>query len=227
MSIHDGHRQRIKNRFFSDGLDNFEKHNILELLLFYSVPQGDTNPTAHALLEHFGSLKAVFDAPYEELIGIKGVGANTASLIKLIPAIARVYGSEDASFGSRSLSTTSELGNFLLPRYIGVTNERVYLILLDNKNKPLGCSLIFEGSINSAEISIRKIVQTALKFNAGCAVISHNHPNGIALPSQEDLLTTLKIAEALKFVGVSLIDHILVADGDFISFKDSGFLQNI
>lgn len=225
MSVHAGHRLRLKKRFLLEGLEHFEKHNILELLLFFAIPQGDTNVTAHNLLSHFGSIRAVLDAPYDELVKIKGIGEHGATLIKLIPAIARTYMSESSENSAQYLCTTEARGNYLLPRYFGVLNETVYLLCLDNKGKPLGCSLIFEGSINSSQISLRKIVQTALAFNATCAVISHNHPNGIALPSQADLLTTLKISEALQFINVELIDHILIADGDFISFNDSGFLH--
>lgn len=88
---HEGHRERLKNRFLTSSLDNFEPHNILELLLFYSIPRQDTNEIAHALLDRFGSLKGVFDADFSELIKIKGIKENSATLIKLIPQISRAY----------------------------------------------------------------------------------------------------------------------------------------
>ena len=92
---HEGHRQRLKNRFLTEGLDSFETHNILELLLFYSIPQRDTNGIAHKLLDTFGSLKGVFEADFEELIKIDGIKENTATLLKLIPEVARAYFHEE------------------------------------------------------------------------------------------------------------------------------------
>ena len=86
--MHSQHRKRMKERFLLEGLEHFEPHNILELLLFYSVPQKDTNETAHLLIERFGSLRGVLDAPFEELCRVPGIKEHSATLIKLIPALA-------------------------------------------------------------------------------------------------------------------------------------------
>ncbi|MEG0035622.1 MAG: UPF0758 domain-containing protein, partial [Oscillospiraceae bacterium] len=91
MSVHDGHRERMKNRLLEQGLDTFDDHNVLELLLFFSVPRQDTNPIAHELLDHFGSLEAVFEAPTEELAKINGIGDNSVALLRLIPEVSRRY----------------------------------------------------------------------------------------------------------------------------------------
>ena len=88
---HEGHRQRLKDTFLKTSLDTFQPHNILELLLFYSIPRQDTNEIAHELINHFGSLKNVFDADYEELIRVKGIKENSAVLIKMIPQLAKIY----------------------------------------------------------------------------------------------------------------------------------------
>ena len=90
-SIHTGHRARVKEEFLARGLSGLADHKVLELLLFYAIPQGDVNPLAHRLVERFGSLSGVFNAPYEELVKVKGVGANTATLIRLLPEIAARY----------------------------------------------------------------------------------------------------------------------------------------
>ncbi len=223
---HNGHRKRLKKRFLEEGLDSFEKHNVLELLLFYGIARIDTNEIAHNLMESFGSLSGIFDAPYEELLKVNGIGESAASLIKLIPEISRVYMDDKCDY-KQLLNTTEKMGAFLLPKFVGRTTEVVYLICLDNSCKILNCTVLFEGTVNAANISIRKIIETAIKFNASNVILAHNHPTGVALPSNEDLITTDRVVKALKVVGINLLDHIIVARNDFISFADSGHLASI
>ncbi len=223
MSVHAGHRKRVRERFLNESLDNFPPHNVLEFLLFYGLPQRDTNELAHRLIERFGSLRDVFDAPYEELLKVDGVGESVAALIKLIPQLTRRY-MVDSSM-EQYLNSTEKAGKFLQPYYIARKNETVYLVCLDSKCKVLSCQMIFEGSVNSTQVNIRKIIETAFKYNAAGIIIAHNHPGGVALPSPEDLGTTQRISEALRAVGLSFIDHIILADGDFVSLADSGFIK--
>jgi DNA repair protein RadC len=183
------------------------------------------NPLAHNLINRFGSLAAVFDAPIDELIKVDGVGRNTATLIKLMPQVARRYMISRASL-SDILDTTEKAGRYLLPRFFGERDEVVYLVSLDAKCKVLNCRLMFRGSVNSASVSIRKIVETALSFNATSVILAHNHTSGIALPSREDQMTTRRVEAALKAVDIVLADHIIVADEDFVSLADSGFFRN-
>ena len=224
MSIHQGHRGRMKRRFLEHGLESFEDHHVLEILLFYALPRVDVNPLAHNLINRFGSLSAVFDAPIDELEMVEGIGRNAATLIKLIPQVARRYMISRASFGD-ILDSSEKAGRYLLPRFFGERDEVVYLVCLDAKCKVLNCRLMFRGSVNSANVSIRKIVETALSFNATSVILAHNHTSGIALPSREDQITTRKIEAALKAVDIALTDHIIVADEDFVSLADSGFFR--
>nr|WP_084233557.1 DNA repair protein RadC [Papillibacter cinnamivorans] len=221
--MHDGHRQRMKRRFLGTGMDSFEDHNVLEILLFYSIPQKDTNPLAHELITRFGSLEGVFDAPAEELMKVPGVGENTAALIKLIPQVYRRYMISKTGSGA-ILNSSEKAGVFLLPRFAAERDEVVYLVCLDAKCKVLSCRLMFRGSVNSAHVSVRKIVEAALTNNSTSVILAHNHPSGIALPSEEDNLTTLRIQAALEAVGIELADHIVVADDDFVSIADNGIL---
>ncbi len=206
MGIHDSHRQRLKSRFLSQGLEGFEDHNVLELLLFYSIPRSDTNEIAHYLLQEFKSLSGVFDAPVEELCKIKGVSHHTATLIKLIPEIISVYHT-DKTKDTKIVSSTNDAGKFFIPRFYGKKNEEVHVLLLDDKKKVIRCDKLFEGTVNS---------------NATGIVLAHNHPGGVALPSARDLRATEKIFKALKLINVELCDHIIVADDDFVSLADSG-----
>lgn len=211
---HEGHRQRLKNRFLEHGLESFEKHNILELLLFYSIPQKDTNDLAHTLLDHFGTLRGVFEADFSELIKIPGIKENTATLIKLIPELAREYMFEEVS-EDKVFDTADKLGKYFIRKYIGEVDEVVYLMLLDNGFKLLNVSKIHEGSVNSAKISPRKIMNQVIKHNASMAVVAHNHPNGLAVPSMEDVNTTYNLRHVLENYEVKLIEHILVGGNEY------------
>lgn len=222
MSIHDGHRQRLKKRFLEEGLDNFTDIQVLELLLFYAVPRQDTNPIAHALLDHFGSLSQVLEAPAEELVKVKGISEHAATLLQLVTEIARYY-QVDRSMREKILPTVQSCGEYLVPFFFGRQVETVFLLCLDAKCKVLCCKEVGEGSVNSAGISVRKIVETALAANATTVVLAHNHPSGIALPSNEDVLTTRRVAMALNAVEINLADHVVVADGDYVSMAQSGY----
>ena len=224
MSVHDGHRERMKKRFIEHGLENFDDHNVLELLLFYALPRADVNPIAHKLLDKFGSLAAVFDAPADELARVSGISANTALFIKLIPQVSRRYLMSRTRFED-ILDSTEKAGRYLLPHFFAERDEIVYMICLDAKCKVLNCKLLFRGSVNSANVSIRKIVENALLYNSTSVIIAHNHTSGIALPSHEDKITTRRIENALRAVDVVLADHIIVADDDFVSMADNGFFK--
>ena len=221
MPIHDGHRQRVKDRFCKEGLDHFEEHEVLELLLYYCIPRVDTNPVAHRLLDHFGSLSAVMEAPVEELEKVSGIGHNAAVFLSLVTAAGRYYQVNCAS-NHVALTTVEECGRYLMPLFYGRRNEMVYLLCLDAKCKVLSCKLLGEGSVNSAGVPVRRIVETALAANATSVVLAHNHPSGLAVPSDADVLTTRRVAMALDAVEIELLDHIVVADDDYVSMAQSG-----
>lgn len=220
---HGGHRQRMKDRFLKSGLDAFHEVNVLELVLFYAVPQKDTNPMAHHLLDEFGSLAGVFDASVEDLQTRGKLTQNAATLLKLIPAVARRQQISKATFDT-ILNTTQRCGDYLVPFFFGETEEVVYLLALDAKCKALGCVKLFSGTVNYANLSVRRVVETALNMKATSVVLAHNHTSGIAVPSQEDIQTTQAVAHALDLMGILLADHIVVADGDYVSMAESGLI---
>lgn len=224
MSIHDGHRKRVKDRFREEGLDNFDEVHVLELLLFYCVPQRDTNPLAHRLLNHFGSLPQVLEARPEELEKVEGVGENISTFLSLTTAVSRYYLVRKA-MQEKILSTTEDCGKYLTPFFYGRSNETVFLLCMDAKCKVLCCKEVGEGSVNSAGVPIRRIVETALNANATTVVLAHNHPSGLALPSDEDIRTTYRVARALEAVEITLADHMIVADEDAVSLLQSGYYR--
>lgn len=224
MPVHDGHRKRLRQRFLAEGLDNFTDVQVLELLLFYCIARQDTNPLAHRLLDHFGSLSQVMDAPVEELRKVEGVGENTAIYLRLVAQVSRCY-LKDRVAKTKILPTVESCAKYLQSYFIGRNVETAYLLCLDAKCKLLCCRKISEGSVNSTELSIRKVVETALSANASSVLLAHNHPGGIAIPSYADIHTTMNVAAALRAVDVRLIDHLVFCDDDYVSLKQSGYLS--
>ena len=223
-NIHDGHRDRLRRRFRDEGLAHFDDLHILELLLFYGQPRKNTSPAAHALLKEFGSLAGVLDARTEDLMEVAGIGESTALFLRLFPQVMQRYLHEQSGVGN-VLADTEQCGRYLLSCYFQEREEVVYLLCLDAKCKLLDCNLIHRGSVNAASISVRKIVEQALRCNASSVILSHNHVSGVALPSHEDLATTRQLQTALEAVGVTLTDHIIVAGDDFVSLKETGYFD--
>ena len=221
-NIHEGHRKRMKERFMKSGLDDFAPHNVLEFLLFYSIPRGDTNPIAHRLIEAFGSLSGVFDATPEELMKVSGVGESTAILISMIPQMARKY-LEDKADAVNVVGGCGDIGAYLLPKFVGRTNEALMMVSIDNKNKVISCSVVAEGTVDSAKVSRRKVMEEAMKVKATRVILAHNHPRGVAVPSAEDVAMTREIGRLFSQVGIELVDHIIIADDDYVSMAASGF----
>lgn len=221
MSIHSGHRERLRSRFLKEGLDNFDEVNALEILLFYCIPRKDTNELAHKLLDHFGSFHQVLDASPDELMTVPGIGEGTATFLPLISAACRYYRINQAN-NITALDTIERCGDYLVNYFHSKKNEVVVLLCLDAKCKQIVCREIGEGSVNSASISARRVAEIALNVNATSVVLAHNHPSGVALPSTDDINTTKLIAKSLHAVGVVLTDHIIVAEDDYVSLSQSG-----
>lgn len=224
MNEHEGHRKRMKQRFLEHGLDNFSDHNVLELLLFFAVPRRDTNLMAHQLLDAFGGLDGVFDATPDALKrAATGLTDNAATLIRLVPAAARRYFMAKTDPG-KPLTSSAEIGNYLLPRFFCGREEAAYLLCMDAKMKVLDCRELGRGSTVSVHLDVRQIVKIALEQNASVVVLAHNHASGFAVPSEEDVAATVHIRNVLANVGVLLADHIVVAGDDFVSMADSNCL---
>ena len=224
MSIHDGHRQRLRQRFLEEGLDNFKEHEVLELLLYHCIPRGDTNPLAHRLVEEFGSFAKVLEASPQELKQVKGVGDGVAAYFALLQEALRYYQVNRVDAG-RPMSTVEACGRYLVPLFLNRRNETVFLLCLDGKCKMLCCRMVGEGSVNSTAVSVRRIVEMALEAGATSVVLAHNHPSGIAVPSDEDVATTMRVAMALSAVEIVRGDHIVVADDDYVSLRQSGLYR--
>lgn len=220
MSIHTGHRQRVKTEFLARGLEGWTDHRALELLLFYAIPQGDVNTLAHELIERFGTLVGVLDASPEELERVPGIGEHTAVLLKLIPAINACYLEQRSAMGT-IVNTPEQARTFFEPYFFGAVNEKVYILCLDSKRKALGVRKVSEGSIYASDINIRRIAEEAMGLRAAAIYLAHNHVSNLALPSVADWQATDTIRAALAAVGVEVVDHLIFVDGDMVSLNQS------
>lgn len=220
-NIHSGHRDRLRQEFLSHSDPTaMPEHKLLEMLLFYGIPQRDTNSIAHALINHFGNFSAVFEADVTELAKVKGMTKNAAALIKLMLPIAKAYVSGKYN-DDVCLNTLEDIGRYIVTKYFAVSVEQCSLLCLNRMGKVLSYDVIAEGDIDSVGISIRSILERIIRTGATAVVLAHNHPGGIALPSPSDISITEAIANALKTISVNFCDHIIIAGNDYISMAQS------
>ncbi len=221
--MHSKHRERLKSRFLLSGLDYLATHEILELLLFYAIPRKNTNEIAHILLDHFGSLHNILDAPPSSLNNLDGVGKEVACFFKLILNTLFLY-LDGKNRETCQFRTRYELCDHLMLKFIGRYEEANAIILLDSKGKIVFEGVICTGTHNSVELRVRLLIELITIHNAASIVFAHNHPSGIAIPSKQDIFTTKKLNSLLLSLNVSLIDHIIVADYDYVSLRDCNIL---
>lgn len=221
--LHDGHRKRVKNRFLNDGLDGFEDHQVLELLLFYSIPYKDTNEIAHSLIMKYGSLSGVFEADPKDLAATIGVGENTAVLLALIPSLARRY-ANDKLKDKPQLKNTEIAADYIKNYFIGRTNEFFYCICLDSQLKVVFPALISEGTVKETAVFPRQVVEAVIRHNASSIILAHNHPGGVMKPSEDDLYMTQRLVNILEPLSVKVRDHIIFCGDEYYSFSRNGIM---
>ncbi len=223
---HAKHRARMKEQFLRNGLDIFAPHQALELLLFYAIPRKDVNELAHLLLTRFGGLQQVLDADPQALCAIPGISQHTATLLNLCGQLMHRCQREQAKEIENFHSYTT-IGTYLTKQFAGERVERTRLMCLNNRGELLGCPVVGEGSVAATEVNLRTIMKAALQHEATIAVIAHNHPAGFATPSNDDITVTRVVRDALQTVGVELMDHIIVADNDYVSLRQSAQFAEI
>ena len=214
----------LTRRFLHGIPDTMPDAELLELLLRFSTD--DAKELTERILAQCPNIAAVVEADADTLRSIEGIDEESILLLRLVPELHRRY------FLSRSrdekrLTTSADFGRFLLPYFYGARDEMVYLLLLDAAGKVLNCKLIGHGSVNSANVPMRRVVQEALTANASGVVLAHNHPSGVALPSKEDADLTARLRDTLDALQILLLDHIVVADDDFVSMRESGYFQRM
>lgn len=216
--MHEGHRSRLTNRFLSEGLEGFEEHEILELLLFAVLPRVDTNPVAHRLIDTFGSLAAVLEADTKDLERVGGIGPKAAAYLNLFPHAFRAY--ERSRLGKRPmLRAIGEACDYARSLLFGKPYEQFYVIWLGTQNRVIHTERLSEGSVSESPVYISRLAAKALRHHAVKCVIAHNHPGGSVTPSKADIATTQSILSTLAMLGIELVDHIIVSDNEAFSFQ--------
>ena len=217
MGVHDGHRDRKKAQYRRCGSEPFADHELLELLLFFAIPRVDTNPAAHALLDRFCSLQAVFTA------SVPHIGPNAALLISLIPTLYR-RAMVSAANSEFVLDTRARMGEYFRELLSAEPKEVMYQLCLDAKGRRRNIYRVGEGDVASVSLNTRQIVENAINSKAAMVALAHNHPRGVPFPSPEDREATLRIRDALEMIDVRLVEHVIVADNDYISMWESGMM---
>lgn len=215
---------RLARHLLQRNPDTLKDEELLELLLRFAVSEEEASLLAHRLLEHYPGIAALLEAGAEELAAVEGMNPDCVLLLRLVPELQRRYLFSRSAPETRLVDSVS-FGSYLLPYFYGAKDEMVYLLTLDATGKVLSCRLIGHGSVNSANVPMRRLVQEALSANATAVVLAHNHPSGIALPSREDIDLTLRLRDALDVMDIMLLDHLVIADDDYVSMSDSGYLR--
>jgi len=221
--LHEGHRQRVRARVLAEGLDAFEDHQVLELILFYCIPMKDTNEIAHTMIKEFGSIASLFEAQPEDIAKRCKVSLNTAIFLSLVPSLSRRY--LKAKWGDKPLlNSSTKAGEYVLSLLSGRTYEVFYVICLDSQNKVNYAALVHEGTINEAAVYPRLIVEAAIRHKAASVILAHNHPGGGMQPSKADIEVTQRIREALKAISIGTVDHVIAAGDKYYSFAENNLL---
>lgn len=221
--MHEGHRERLRKRYQEEGLDNFEDHEVLELLLTYSIPRANTNDTAHELLDRFGSLLNVFGATIQELRDVKGVGDRSAVLLHFCMDLLRRIRLEEQRGGKKRahLPNPYVAGKYVQQLLLNERYECIYAVCMDKNKRVLHSKKLVEGTLAETVLYPRTLVEYSLQNKAYSVVLAHNHPSGDPRPSEADWQTTENARKALEVIGITLFDHLIVGGQMVFSFSQN------
>lgn len=219
MSNAPGHRERLRERFAKSRFEGFHEYEVLEFLLTFIFRQGDVKPLAKVLINTFGSFAQVLDAPLEELENVKGMGKASALQLAIFREAFAFYHKSNVISDKEQITKMSSLIEMLRANIGHKPNEVLFAIFLNAKNEVLATKELGEGTVSQASAFPRKIVEEALKQKATSIILAHNHPGGIAEPSEHDESITTELQKALALVDISLQDHIILASNEYYSFN--------
>lgn len=221
---HDGHRQRLRERFARGGIPALSDYEVIELMLTLCIPRIDVKPIAKDLVKEFGNLRGILDADRAKLMKARGIGGSAAACIAFIKSLITLYHREELEIPQVEIPTIDKLIKYFKSKISAETREVVEMVCLDSGLKivPDGDVRVCEGSVNNANADIRKIIETAIRLGASSIAIAHNHPSGDPRPSFEDIRFTKKLSYACRPINLSLIEHIIVGRNSCYSFRRSG-----
>ncbi len=216
-----GHRQRIKEKYEKSGIDGWLDYEVLELALSYAIPRKDTKPIAKELLSRFKTINGVLDSDRKELRTVTGISEHMALFLKLLKDVAILY-MENGIHNRDLLSSPQVVYDYLKASLKGAVDEEFKMLFLDSRNQLIAVETFKIGTVNRSVVYPRKVVERALYNHAVGVIIAHNHPAGTLQPSQDDRGVTKAIKEALKTVDITLLDHIIIGNNDYYSFRNNG-----
>ncbi len=218
-----GHRQRLKDKLIRSDMSNLHDYEILELLLFYSIPRKDVKPIAKNLLSEFGSIGKILSTPSEKLSKTIGLGQTTIILFKVVREIINNVTKEQI-MKRPIIKSWDKLIEYVRSN-IGYKNtENLHTLYLNHKNILIADKVYDHGTVNTVSIYPREIVKFALFHDASSIILVHNHPSGVTEPSKADLALTKAAQEALNTINVTLLDHIIISSNSYFSFKRNNLL---
>lgn len=224
--LHKGHRQRLKDKVRTNGLKSLSTHEVLELLLTYTIPYKDTNELAHQLIKTYGSFANVLNANFEDLMLVNGVGKETALFLTMLPQYFDIY-KLSLPNKNRVLNNVMACVKFFYDE-INLSNiEKSYLVLTNNDNEVLKTIEMSEGDEYKTSFMRDKLSKVLATIKCKNIIIFHTHPNGRAEPSVEDFNATKSILGICKLVGVELMDHIIINSCEYYSFRSHNVLQEL
>ena len=223
-NIHEGHRDRMRSRFLQEGADGMATHEILEMLLYGTIPRVDTNEIAHHLLDEFGSISNLIEADPHEIAKTAGVGTKSAVFLSLLHELVLRYEREKVE-QKPALTSISRSVEYCRALLAFRPTERFYVICLDSRRKILHTSKISEGTVNDAAVSPRMVVEKALRYQATSVLLCHNHPKGSVKPSFDDINLTARLKRMLEPLGVEVVDHIIIGENEYFSFFENDLLK--
>ncbi len=216
LSGNDGHRGRLRERYYRSGIDALEEYEIIELILHYSIPRKDTKNIAKTLIENMYGFTNVIDASIDDLVNKGKIPFRSAVLIKLLNDTNKKY--EQIKLSDKiNIDCSDSAGDYIRSKLRYEKVENFIVVCLNNSNQLLGSEIIAKGDINEVVIYVRKIIEIAIRFNSNNIIIGHNHPSGNTKPSKSDIMLTNRVYKALSYSGITLIDHIIVSE------KENGF----
>lgn len=219
-----GHRERLRQRYLESGFGGFTDREKLEYFLSLCIPRKDVKPLADVLLKKYKSISKVIDQPVDELKTVNGIGESTAINIVALRDFFGVYFSDLSKNKSETVTKMTSLIEMLQASIGQKQNEILFAIFLNSKNEVLTTKELGEGTVSEASAFPRKILEEALKQKATSIILAHNHPGGIAEPSEHDERITAEIQKALALVEISLQDHIILANNEYYSFKRNNLI---
>lgn len=217
---HDGHRQRMWQKYLEHGIGIFEEHELLEILLFILIPRVNTNEISHDLISRFGSLKNVLETAIPDLQKIKGIGKNSAVQLRFIGEIADHVNRQ--KLDAVKFDSSNSIINFCIEYYKSIDHECASFFLLDDKLTLLYRDNIDINKPNETDFDYGKIIRQAVKFECHSVILAHNHPDGSAYASNVDIMTTRTLASLLKTIDIKLVDHIVIQENTGYSMRMSG-----